>query len=148
MAVVTVKNDTALIFRDVVLVIGVKRIGELWLQSRITFCDKERIGVVGDIEQLGDIGLTGVATIVNPDIMLVAELIVEVDGGCQIGDIANGIDIDTTIVLNEVRMLRLHKEANVVVVLFLVMTKRQADVVCIVLILREATEVLVKESGK
>ena len=102
MAVVTVKNDTALIFRDVVLVIGVKRIGELWLQSRITFCDKERIGVVGDIEQLGDIGLTGVATIVNPNIMLVTKLIVEVDGRCQIGDIANGIDIDTTIILNEV----------------------------------------------
>ena len=141
MAVVTIEHYRALVFRDVVLVIHIERIGELRLQSRVTLGDVERVRVIPDGQQLGNLRLTRVASIVEPDVVLVAELIVEVECWCHVGHIADGVHIDAAIVLNEVGVLRLHQHTHVIVVLLLIVAQRQADVVGVVLILRIATEV-------
>ena len=143
-AVVSVKHNGALVLADVVLVIDVQRIGELWFQSWVTLCDVERVGVVGDVEQLCDVGLTGIATIVEPDIVLVAELIMVIDCRREVYDVADGIDIDASVVLNEVGALWLEQHTHVVVVLFLPVAQGQTDVVGVVLIFREAAQVTVK----
>ena len=54
----------ALVLAAVVLIVDVERVGELRLQSWITLCDVEWIGVVDDVKQLCDVGLAGVAAIV------------------------------------------------------------------------------------
>ncbi len=91
----------------VVVVVDVERVGELRLQSWVSLCDVKRIGVVGDVEQLGDVGLSGVASIVEPDVLLIAELIVEVDGRRKVHHVADGIDVNASIVLYEIRVLGL-----------------------------------------
>ena len=122
MPVVAIEHDGALILLDIVLVIDIQRVGELRFKPRVTLSDVEGIRVVGDVEQLGDIRLTGIAAIMEPDVMLVAELIVEVDGGSEIDHIADGIHIDAAIVLNEIRALGLYEESQVIIVLLLSVT--------------------------
>ena len=69
-AIITIHRYRALILADVVVVVHVQRVGELRLQPRVSLCDVERIRVVGDVEQLSNIWLSGIAPIVNPDITL------------------------------------------------------------------------------
>ena len=69
-AIVTIHRYRALILTDVVVVVHVQRVGELRLQTRVSLCDVKRIRVVGDVEQLSNIWLSGIAPIVNPDITL------------------------------------------------------------------------------
>ena len=76
--------------------------------------------------------------------MLVGELVVEVDGRCQIGDVADGVHVDTTIILNEIGVLGLHKESHVIVVLLLPMTQGKAYVVRVIFIFGVAAEVAVE----
>ena len=102
MTVVDIEDDRALVLLDIVVVVDIQRIGKLRLQTRITLRDIEGVGVVGNVKQLGHLRLTGIATVVNPDVLLVTELIVEVNRWRDIGHVANGIDIDAEIVLNEV----------------------------------------------
>ena len=146
MAIVTIEYDGTLVSLDVVVVIDVQRIGELRLQATITRGDIKRIRVIANLQQLGDIGLTGVATIVDIDVLLVAELIVEVNGRREVGHRTHRVDIASAIVLNEVRTLGLHQDTHVIVILLLPMAQGETDVVRIVLILRIATEVLVEQS--
>ena len=70
MAIITIHRYRALILADVVVVVHVQRVGELRLQTRVSLCDVKRIRVVGDVEQLSNIWLSGIAPIVNPDITL------------------------------------------------------------------------------
>ena len=145
MTVVDIENDRPLVLLDVVVVIDIQRIGELGLQTRITLSDIEGIGVISDVEQLGHLRLTGIATVMYPDVLLVTEFIVEIEGWREIGHVTDGIDIHTTIVLNEVRMLWLHQESHIIVVFLLPVTQGQTDVVGIVLVFRIAAEVLVQK---
>lgn len=69
-AIITIHRYRALILTDVVVVVNVQRVGELRLQPRVSLCDVKGIRVVGDIEQLSNIWLSGIAPIVNPDITL------------------------------------------------------------------------------
>lgn len=69
-AIITIHRYRALILTDVVVVVHVQRVGELRLQTRVSLCDVKRIRVVGDVEQLSNIWLSGIAPIVNPDITL------------------------------------------------------------------------------
>ena len=69
-AIITIHRYRALILTDVVVVVHVQRVGELRLQPRVSLCDVKRIRVVGDVEQLSNIWLSGIAPIVNPDITL------------------------------------------------------------------------------
>ena len=101
---------------DVIIVIKIQRVCELRLQSWITLRDVERIRVVGDVEQLGDVRLTGVATILYTDGLLVTEFIMEVKCWREIGDITDGVDINATIVLDVVGVLRLDEDTDVIVV--------------------------------
>ena len=144
MTVVDIENDRPLVLLDVVIVIDIQRIGELGLQTRITLSDIEGIGVISDVEQLGHLRLTGIATVMYPDVLLVTEFIVEIEGWREIGHITDGIDIHPTIVLNEVRMLWLHQESHIIIVFLLPVTQGQTDVVGIVLVLRITAEVTVK----
>ena len=70
---------------DIVVVIDIKRIGKLGLQTGISLCDVEGIGIISDVKQLGDVGLAGVTTIMKPEIALFTELIMKIDG-------CNGLD--------------------------------------------------------
>ena len=115
------------------------------LQPGITLCDVERVGVVGDVEQLGDVGLTGVTTIVEPDVALLMEFVVEIDGRCQVHHISDGIDIHTAVVLDEVRPLGLCQHTHVVVVFLLPVAQCEADVVGVVLVFGIAAERTVQE---
>ena len=144
MAVVGIDNDTPLVANNIIVIVEIQRICELRFQSWVTLCDVKRIGVVGDLEQLRHIGLTGISAIVDPEVTLIAELIMEVKCWSQIGDIADGVDIDTTIVLNEVRVLGLYKDADIIIIFLLTMTQREPQVVGVVLVLRKTTQVLVK----
>ena len=144
MTVVSVEDNAALVFADVVLIINIQRIGELRLQARVSLRDVERVGVVGDIQQLGDVRLTSVATIVEPDVVLVGELVVEVDSRCQVGDVTDGVHVDTTIILNEIGVLRLHKKSHVIVILLLPMTQGKAYIVRVIFIFGVAAEVAVE----
>ena len=69
-AIVTIHRYRALILTDVVVVVHVQRVGELRLQTRVSLSDVKGIRVVGDVEQLSNIWLSGIAPIVNPDITL------------------------------------------------------------------------------
>ena len=80
----------------------------------------------------------------QPQIALVAELIVEVECWREVGDITHGIDINAAIILNEVRVLRLEQEPDVVIVLLNTMAKIDTGIVSIVFILGIATEVAIK----
>ena len=80
----------------------------------------------------------------EPEVALLAELVVEIEGRRQVDDVANGVDVDATIVLNEVRVLRLHEETDVVVVFFHAVTQVQSDVVCVVFVFRVAAETAVE----
>ena len=69
----------------------------------------------------------------------------EVDHRGEVGDDADGIDVDATIVLYEVGALRLYEEADVVVVFLLTVAQGEAQVVGVVLILGESAEAPVEE---
>ena len=69
-AIITIHRYRALILTDVVVVVHVQRVGELRLQARVSLSDVKGIRVVGDVEQLSNIWLSGIAPIVNPDITL------------------------------------------------------------------------------
>lgn len=69
-AIITIHRYRALILTDAVVVVHVQRVGELRLQTRVSLCDVKGIRVVGDVEQLSNIWLSGIAPIVNPDITL------------------------------------------------------------------------------
>ena len=55
----------------------------------------------------------------EPDILLVRELVVEVERRRDIRHVADGVDVDATVVLDVIGVLRLHKHAHVVVVFLL-----------------------------
>ena len=67
-----------------------------------------------------------------------------VERRCEVGDIADGINMNATIVLNKAGMLRLHEETDVVVVFFFAMTERKSHIMGVVLIFRETAERLVE----
>ena len=69
-AIITIHRYRALILTDVVVVVHVQRVGELRFQPRVSLCDVKGIRVVGDVEQLSNIWLSGIAPIVNPNITL------------------------------------------------------------------------------
>ena len=71
----------------------------------------------------------------------------EIERGGNVGDIADGIDIDATVVLDIVGVLRLYQDTHVVIVLLFPITEHKADVVGVVLILRESAQVLVEMIG-
>ena len=141
MAVVGINHDTTLVTHNIVVVITIERTGELRLQTRVTHGDVKRIRVVGDIEQLGHLRLTGIATVVQPQVALIAELIVEIECRRKVGYITHGIYIHTTVVLDKVRVLGLNQETDVVIVLLDTVAQVQAHVVGIVLILGIAAQV-------
>ena len=144
MSIVAEEYETTFVFLDIIAIIGIQRVRELWLQSRITLRDVKWVGVVCDVEQLCDVWLSGVAAISQTDRFLVTEVIVKIQRRREINDVTDSINIDATIVLNEIRVLRLYQETNVVVVLLLPVAQSQTDVVRVVLIFRVATEVLVE----
>ena len=143
-AVVGVKNNGALVLLDVIIVIDIQRVGELWFQSWVTRCDVKRVRVIPDGKQLGDFRLARIAPIVEPKVLLVGEFVVEVNGGRDVDHGTHRINVDASVVLNEVGMLRLNKDTHVVVVFLLPVTQRQTDVVGIVLVFGVAAEILVE----
>ena len=145
MAIVAIEHEGPLVLDDIVFVVDVQRIGELRLQAGVSLRDVERVGVVGDVEQLRDVGLTGVTAVVQPDVVLVAELQMEVERRGEVRHVAHSVNIASTIVLNEVRVLGLYEDAHVVVVLLLPVAQRQSGVVGVVLILGIAAERAVEE---
>ena len=148
MAVVGIDHDGAFVARDVVVVVEVQRVGELGFQAWVTLRDIERVGVVGDVEQLGDVRLLCVAAILQAQCALVAEVVVEVKCRRQVGDVADGVDVDPTVVLNVVRVLGLHEEAQVVVILLLFVAQHEPQVVGVVLVLGETAERTVEEGSE
>ena len=58
----------------------------------------------------------------------------EVEGWRQIGHITNGIHINATIVLYEIRVLGLNEESDIVIVFLDLMTEGETQVVGIVLV--------------
>ena len=133
--IVGIDDNRPLVTLDVVVVIHIQRIGELGFQSRITLGDIERIGVVGDVEQLRDVRLPGITAVVEPDILLVRKLVVEVERRRDIRHVADSVDVDATVVLDVIGVLRLHKHAHVVVVFLLPVAEHETDVVGVVLVL-------------
>ena len=71
----------------------------------------------------------------------------EVERRGNIGDVADGVDVDATVVLDVVGVLRLHEDTHVVVVLLLPVAEHEADVVRVVLILGESAQALVEMVG-
>ena len=134
-AVVGIEYNGALVFLDVVIVVEIERVGKLRLQSRVTLSDVERVRVVGNVEQLRDVGLAGVAAVLYSDGLLVGELIAEVERWRHVRHVADGINVDAAVVLDVVGVLWLYVEADVILVLLLIIAQHETDVVSIVLIL-------------
>ena len=80
----------------------------------------------------------------QPDVVLVAELIVEVYRWSKIGDIADGVHVDAAVVLDEIGVLGLHEDTDVIVVLLLPVAQGETDVMRVVLVLRVAAKVAVE----
>ena len=80
----------------------------------------------------------------QPEVTLVIELIMEVERRCQVGDITDSIDIDTSVVLNEVRVLGLYKESYIEVIFLHIVTQGHAQVMGVVLVFRITAQVLVE----
>ena len=102
MAVVAEEYETAFVFLDIIAIIGIQRVRELWFQSRITLRDVKWVGVVGNVEQLRDVWLSGVAAIGQTDRLLVAEVIVEVQCRREVDNVTDGVNINAAVVLNEI----------------------------------------------
>jgi hypothetical protein len=107
MAIIAVDDNRPFIFLDVIVIIDIQRISKLRLQTSVTCCDIKRIGVISDFEQLCYVGLAGITPIVYPDVLLVIKLIVEINSRGKVDDIADGIDIQSSIILNEIGVLGL-----------------------------------------
>ena len=52
-----IEDDAAFVAHDIIIVVSIQRVCELRLQPRVTHADGERVGVIIDVEQLGDAGL-------------------------------------------------------------------------------------------
>ena len=77
----------------------------------------EGVAIVGNVEQLSDVRLTRIPTVVQAERALLAELVSEVEGGRKVGHGTDGIHIFSTIVLHEIGALWLEdtgKEKNCV----------------------------------
>ena len=71
-------------------------------QARVTRGDVERVGVVVDVEQLRDAGLRGRGTIVDAQVAHLVELVSEVEGRGEVGDVASGVHAHSLVVLHVV----------------------------------------------
>ena len=134
MSIVSVCHYRTFVAVDVVVVIDVEAIGELWFQSWVTLCDVKRIAVICNIEQLSDVWLSCISPIMKPYIALVAEFIVEVKRRREVCNVSDGVYISPTIVLYEIGALRLNQESYVIIVLLLPMSEGKSHVMGIVLV--------------
>ena len=102
MAIVAEEYETTFVFLDIIAIIGIQRVRELWLQSRITLRDVKWVGVVCDVEQLCDVWLSGVAALGQTDRLLIAEVIVEIQCRREVDNVTGGVNINAAVVLNEI----------------------------------------------
>ena len=124
------------------LEVGVEVAGERRFQPRVTHGDVERLGVVVDVEQLGDVGLLSLSPQSHLKVGLLVEAVAQVHGWRQVGDRPHGINGLSQVLLNVVRFLRLYLHAGVDVVFLPVDAQLQVDVVVILRSLGISAEVL------
>ena len=85
-------------------------------QSRVTHGDGERVGVVVDIEQLRDGRLRGGPPEPHLQVGLLIEPVAQVERGREVGHRPHRVDRHTQVLLDEVRPLWLHRDADVHIV--------------------------------
>ena len=71
----------------------------------------------------------------------------EVERRGDVGDVADGVDVDATVVLDVIGVLRLHEDTYVVIVFLLPVAEHKADVVGVVLVLGESAQALIEMVG-
>ena len=77
------------------LEIGIQIGGERWLQSWITHADVQRVGVVVDVEQLGDTGLLSLSSELHLQVGLLIEAVAHVECWRNVDDRAHGVNRTT-----------------------------------------------------
>ena len=82
------------------LVVDVEVGGEGGLQTRITHRDVEGVGVIVDVEELGDGRLLCLSTQGHLQVALLGEAVAQVERGRIVGDGTNGIDRTSQILLD------------------------------------------------
>ena len=100
------------------LEVGTQVGGERGFQSRVTHRDVERVGVVVDIEHLGDTGLRGVSAQLHLEVGLLVEAVAHIQRRRIVGHRADGVNGDAEVLLDVVRALWLDGYAEVHVQFF------------------------------
>ena len=114
--------------------------GERGFQSRITLSDIQRVGVIGNIEQVTHRRLAAATAVFQAHLLLSVPTVAEVHGGCNVQHIAYRIGIMTIVALHEVGALRLDEHAYAQLVFGLDDAQRHTQVVDIVLVFREPAQ--------
>ncbi len=80
----------------------------------------------------------------KPDVALVAELIMEVERRRKVGDVSDGVNVNPSIILYEIRTLRLNQESHVIVIFLFPVSEGESHVMGKVLVFRIATQITVE----
>ena len=110
--------------------------GEGRLQARITHRDVEWVGVVVDVQKLGDGWLLGLSTQCHLQIGLLSEAIAHIERRRIVDNRANSVNWTSQILLNVVRTLRLCRHTHIHVEFVAHQSQLHIDVVSILLTFR------------
>ena len=82
------------------LEVGAEVGGERRLQAWVTHGDRERVGVVVDIEQLGDVWLLGLSAELHLQVGVLIETIAQIEGGGKVDNGTHGVNRLSQILLD------------------------------------------------
>ena len=101
---------------NIVVIEQAEILGERRFQSGITLTNVQRVAVIGNIQQVAHRWLAAIGTIVEAQLADIGYLPTEIGCRSNVRHGANGIGVNTLIVLCKVRALWHHLETNIQVV--------------------------------
>ena len=114
---------------------------ERWLQTSVTSRDVQRVRIVIDLEQLGDLWLLRLSAELNLEVGLLVETVTHIQCGRDIGDGSDGIHWHSQILLDEVRLLRLDVDTDIHIQFFAHHAELYVDVLVMLRSLGETAQV-------
>ena len=102
-----------LLVGDVVVVVDIEAVAPGALQSCVTGADIEGVAVVHDLDEVGHGGLRHVAVVADAQLAGVRYLPADVQARCPVLDVANGIDMDASLVVSHIGALWLPVDTQI-----------------------------------
>ena len=134
-AIVTEQHDGTHVILQVCIVVHLEAVGERRLQARITLSDVQRVAVISDIKQVAHLRLLCGTAVVDTQLCGVVRTITEVDGRGYIENCTCGVCMHASVILDEMRLLRLEHQTRIKLVVVADLTEHHVKLVNVVLIL-------------